>query len=109
MYRSPVAKNAQRPLPLSDHDATLGMSRWPPRREAGTGITSDNPRGTALHRPIPGASAGPPASHSLQTLEGNCMPELGCGSVQLLNVDPELAASSIPGGPARPPSGSTPA
>src|SRR5918997_6305334 len=78
--------------------ATLhwALARWPlgGRRASGSLRTTARDR-TASPR-TSRACAGPSAPHSLQTVEGNCMPELGCGSVQLLNVDPELARELDP-------------
>jgi CRP-like cAMP-binding protein len=43
-----------------------------------------------------GQAADHGGSPTLSILEGLCMPETGCGSVQLLNLDPELARELDP-------------
>ena len=92
------ATNGQNPLPLSEHDATLWRVAVAPRREEAprsSGLSDAGPHG---HAPSP---RGPVQDRRharlvLQLLEGTCMPEVGGGSVQLLDVDPELARELDP-------------
>jgi CRP/FNR family cyclic AMP-dependent transcriptional regulator len=89
-------ENGQNPLPLSEHNATFVRVAVAPRREEGTGITAQPERDRIERLTEKGRCRTVGIANQSPTLEGNCMPEVGGGTVQLLDVDPDLVRGLDP-------------